>query len=507
MKGGEEKYDHPIGALFDLPDGRRVTGHITLKKGGLFESVAKICNDKYFLIENESSLHGISEGGKVSLISCWNGHPAITNWRDFQIYHCDLSFRYAVFGNRHLKSEEEVVRSIWFTFEEINGILSNRGLGTFGRILHPNQELIEAIEQNRPDYLKGDLKKDGSAMVSYFTGDYEILPRMETVLGTIGAHRQLTMDHPGRNTKDEPYITIDFDHEPVTLDKAFEKLLIVRQYFAWMLGYAPRWKNIRVFTSELKDSFYRVGTDGRPDSGLEVFVPIEQQSENHDRGHSASWDVLIDAKREPDQFARVMRAWLERNSDENRRRSNAMFYALLRRMSKRFSENDIVSAANTFDLIPSSDKPARPQISEEIEGILTHAKVAIRKVDTEEGSIVLNQLGRIGSYVSLRLIVEARASIVLNSTKMVSLPNLDNVIRNAIRCRNYYTHGGSSTRFSDPSVVLFLIETLQFIYGTGELLECGWDIDDWIETSRMEHPFSIYAKSYSGNYEANFGNQ
>ena len=499
MKRGEDKYGHAIGAVFDLPDGRRITGYITLKRGELFESIAKICDDEFFLVPNGSSLRGISEEGKVSLLDCWNGHPASTRWPQFKIHHCDLSFTYALFGNRHLKAEEEVITGMRFTFDEIDEILSNKGLGTFGHILNPNQEIIDAIEQNKPDYLKGDLRMDGSAMVSYFTGDYEILPRMETVLGTIGSFRVLSADHSGRNMKDEPYITLDFDHEPATLVAAFEKMRAVRQFFAWMIGYAPRWKNIRVFTSELNDPPYRVDADGHPDSGLEVFAPIEWRIADYDRDHIASWDVLIDASREPDHFADVMRKWLERNNDESRKRSNARFYGSLRGMSGRDLADNIVSAANTFDLMPSSDKPATPLISEEIKTILDHTKKIIKELDTEEKENVLNQLGRIGSYVNLRPTVEARASITLDSMGRARLPNLDKVIRDAVRCRHYYTHGGDSKdtpKFSDPSVVVFLMDTLQFIYGVSELLSCGWDIDNWRERMHMSHPFSVYIQNY-----------
>ena len=335
MKRGEDKYGHVIGALFDLPDGKGITGNITLKKGELFESIAKICDDEFFSIPNGSSLHGISEEGKVSLLDCWNGCPSMANWREFQIYHCNLSFRYAVFGNRHLKAEDEVITGIRFTFDEIDEILSNKGLGTFGYIANPNQEIIDAIEQNKPNYRKDTLRTDGSAMVSYFTGDYEILPRVETVLGTVGFSRVLHADFYGRNMRDEPYITIDFDHEPVTLNAAFAKMREVRQFFAWIIGRVPRWKGIRVFTSTLNDMLYRVDDDGLPDAGLEVFAPIEWHVADYATDYTPGWDMLIDASREPDHFADVMRKWLERNNDERRKRSNAIFYGSLLGTSRR----------------------------------------------------------------------------------------------------------------------------------------------------------------------------
>lgn len=489
MKLGEEKYGHAIGAVFNLPDGKKITGHITLRKGDLFESIVRICDDEIFRIPDESSLHGISAEGKVSLLDCWNGEPSISRW----FYYCNLSFRYAVFGNRHLDIEEKVITGMRFTFDEIDEILSNRGSGTFGHITNPNQEIIDAIEKNKPEHQKGSLRIDGSASVSYFTGDHEILPETETVLGTIKASREIYGDWFGRNMKDEPYITIDFDHNPVTLDEAVAKMWAVRQFFAWMIGRAPRWKDIRVFTSKRDD-------DGYLGRGLEVFAPIERHETDHNRNYTPGWDVLIDASREPDYFASVMRRWLERNSNERRKRSNAIFFCSLSGRWRRSFEDDIISAANTFDHIPSSDKPSPPRISEEIRRILACTKDAIKELDNEEKGNILSQLGGIVSRPTLRSIVQARASIIHNSTRRLAFPNLGEAIKYAVWCRNHYTHGGGSKRvsnFSDPAFVIFLTDTLQFVYGAAELLTCGWSIDDWIETAGHGHPFSMYAKNYS----------
>ena len=307
--------------------------------------------------------------------------------------------------------------------------------------------------------------------------------------------------------KEEPYITIDLDHEPATLEAAFHKMRAVRQFFAWMIGYAPRWKDIRVFTSKLKDDgTYRVDDDGHPDRGMEVFAPIEWRNADYDKENITRRDVLIDASREPDHFAGVMRNWLARNNNERRKRANARFYGSMRGMSGRTVEDNIVSAANTFDLIPSSDKPETPQISEDIKIILEETSERIptlENVDTEEKQDVVGQLRRIGSYVKLRETVEARARIALDHVGGTQFPNMTMVIRAAVRCRNYYTHGGSrGTRapdFSDFSTVLFLTETLEFIYGVSELLDCGWEIASCLEKMHMHHPFTDYVRNYEWN--------
>ena len=54
----------------------------------------------------------------------------------------------------------------------------------------------------------------------------------------------------------------------------------------------------------------------------------------------------------------VMKKWLERNSDTKRKSANARFFGCFPGTSNRAIEDGIVSATNTFDLLPDEDKPA-----------------------------------------------------------------------------------------------------------------------------------------------------
>ena len=240
-------------------------------------------------------------------------------------------------------------------------------------------------------------------MVLYFTGKHELLPTTNTVLGTISAARTLRIDHGPPAMEEAPYMAIDFDDDPTTLEEAFEKMRVVRQFCAWIVGYVPRWKDVCVFTSKLTDEGYRMCDRGYPDTGLQVFGPTERKGSDFE---GSDWlHALIDAAADPDQFAGVMKKWLERNGDIRRQRANTRFFGSLPGMSKRTIEDGICSAANTFDLLPSSDKPKTPPISEDIKTILQQTSSEIKKIpglDSAEREEVLNQLGRIRAYVRLR---------------------------------------------------------------------------------------------------------
>ncbi|WP_419857814.1 HEPN domain-containing protein [Candidatus Palauibacter irciniicola] len=391
--------------------------------------------------------------------------------------------------------------SIRFAFDEIDTVLTDRDADVFGHISNPHEDIIDAIEQRRPDYLKGDLSRDGSATVSYFTGQFEVLPATETELGTVRGSRTVFGDLSGREIKDIPYLTIDFDDRPATLDEAFQKMRAVRQFFGWMIGYAPRWREVSVFTFPRVDDGYRADDEGNRDVGLEVFSPIEWQSAYYDERNRGWPGALIDLSREPEHFANTMREWLRRNRDGRREGANAKFFKSMPGIGTADAADGICSAANMFDLLPAEDKPSMPSLSAHVDSILRGARMRIRELDdldTEEREEVLSGIGRIRAHVGLRDIIERRANVVLEHAGEERLPNIQDVVRAAVICRNYYTHGTEVAGIdcTDMSVVMFLTRTLEVIYGVSELIQCGWDVEKWFDKPGMSHPFEKYMNSY-----------
>ena len=187
MLRGDDKYKRPIGVLFDTEEGRRFVGQLNLERGDLFDSnVVSIVDDRFVHIPDGGALHGRSEAGRVSLLDCVKGGTlGSTNWGDFGVHHGDMAFRYALFGKRHLAADEKAIRGIQFTLEGAeSSVFIQDKFERFGHLHAPDEEVLEAIARTRPEYMKGDLVK-GKAMVSYFTGHWDLVVRFETVLGTV----------------------------------------------------------------------------------------------------------------------------------------------------------------------------------------------------------------------------------------------------------------------------------------------------------------------------------
>ena len=492
MWRSDDKYKRSIGVLFDTGEGRRFVGQLNLERGDLFDSnVVSIVDDRFVHIPAGGALHGRSEAGKVSLLDCVRGGTlGSTNWGDFGTFHGDVAFRYALFGKRHLSAEEKAIRGIQFTLEGADSsVFMQDKFERFGLLHAPDDEVLDAIERTRPDYMKGDLVK-GKAMVSYFTGHWDLVARFETVLGTVHVVRSMQVDSLGRNMEDTPRISIDFDDDPTTLDGAWEKMREVRQFFAWMMGYAPAWRDVLVFTSEQDEAGYRSDTDGK----FEVFAHSEW-SEIPEGAKQRG--TLIDASQNPGHFTAVMQKWLDRNGDPRRKSANTRFFGCIRGVSNRFIEDGIVSAANTFDLLPDEDKPKTQPLPKEVLAALEEAGRKVKRskyTDDAQRQDVLNALGLIRRNKRLRKVIEHRAKKVLSHFGDEKLKDLQEMIRLAVECRNYYTHGTGNANFTNYATVRFLTEVLEFIYAASELLECGWDtstsaLDSW-------HPIGGFVTNY-----------
>ena len=497
MSRRDSWYKRPIGVLFETEEGRRIDGQLRLKRGGLFDSnVVGLVDDAFFNVADGSSLHGISEAGRVSLIDCVQGGMLSQSlWGDFELHHGDVSFRYALFGNQHITKDDECIRRIQFTLEgaESSVFMHDRS-DKFGHLLDPDQEILDAIVRNRPDNPKGEFVK-GKAMVSYFTGDWYFLPQFTTVLGTVYVERLMRMDNIGRSMKDTPRVTVDFDDEPTTLEGAWEKMREIRQFFAWMMGYSPGWKDVQVFASSVDEEGNRADLD----CCLDAFGPNEWKQVP---GNTWQFGTLIDASRYPNHFMEVMGKWLQRNKSGEKKSANARFFSSIRGVSDRFVEDSIVSAANTFDLLPNQEKPKVQPLPDNVIATLNCAKEKIKcqMYSGEQREDVLTALGQIRTNRRLRAIVEHRAEIVLEHFGADTLKNLKRVIKMAVECRNHYTHGprnriSNNIDYTDIKVVLFLSNTLEFIFAASELLHCGWDSKKSVGSEW--HPIGGYVKTYN----------
>ena len=468
-KHGEKPYEESIGAVFDLGNNQDLHGRIVLDQKALsYASTTSVFENKLVSIPKGSDLYGTSEKGRVSLLSCYGGgglvpedvrQPVVMDGGSTSV---SLRSEYAVFGNEHLNRDDPVIRGMRFAFDDFHTMLDHASLGhhAFGSIVDPDPRILEAIEEHKPSYAPSVGEHD-RPWVFYFTGEYDVLPTVHTVLGSISALRNLHVTMSGgTSASDAPYVNIDFDDEPVTLDGAVAKMNTIRQFFAWIVGYAPRWKNVRVFKGKRPpQEVHRVNDSGNPDPGFDVFTSYfggtTSQRVTPSGGHT-----LISPSRQPDHFMEILKNWLARNCE--RAHPNRTFFASTRGMFTTVLEDRMCAAANVFDQLPVADRPSK----------------------------------------RARMLDVARHRYQRVIRPHLRLPRMEHVIESAVSCRHHITHGSATGKthgvdYSDLGAVTFLADALRFVYGVSELLDCGWDMKHWLQLLfKRDHPFGRFRESY-----------
>jgi hypothetical protein len=208
-----------------------------------------------------------------------------------------------------------------------------------------------------------------------------------------------------------------------------------------------------------------------------------------------SFDILLNAVAQPEDFARVLECWLARAADWHDARWR-FFNSFARQRT--YDIDRLVGAANMFDILPSSAAPDLVPITDDLERAQKASRELFRALPpTPERDSILGALGRIGRS-SLKHKVRYRAARVVELAGEW-FPDLLTVADESVNCRNYYVHGSGSPFDYDRNfnAVIFFTDTLEFVFAASDLIEAGWDIRSWIRHgTTMSHPFGRYRVGY-----------
>ena len=209
-------------------------------------------------------------------------------------------------------------------------------------------------------------------------------------------------------------------------------------------------------------------------------------------------DSLINATQQPKEFTRILENWFERDDTwhEARRRffnnvGPQYIYSVVR----------LIIVANLFDILPDDAMPSKTDLSEDLKSARDRCReIFMTLPPTPERDSVLDAFGRIGQS-SLREKICHRAKRLIVQFRD-QIPEMDMVIKEAVKCRNYYVHGSSDSNIdcnNSKGTKVFLTETLEFVFATSDLIDSGWNIKKWWQNCHVpyyNHPFAMYLNSY-----------
>lgn len=223
-------------------------------------------------------------------------------------------------------------------------------------------------------------------------------------------------------------------------------------------------------------------------------APIQLYSSHQETEPGADTDFrdhLVSGGLHRNEFKTVLSRWMQRQEAHSSARLRIVQGV---REGNSYTIDRLVGAANEFDLLPDSTFRKRKLPA----GLLkTSGTLAVdaKKLEQPYRDQVLNNLGRVKG-LSLRQKIEGRfRSLPLSLRKHFS--EMEFLIDHCVRSRNYFVHG-SKPKLSVAAThdLLFLFtDTLEFIFVTAELVECGWKFQRWLKEANRGR-LRDYVRSY-----------
>lgn len=435
-------------------------------------------------IKDGCLLGALHDRTKVSLIDCITAQGPGSGSRGDEHYHFSSVFpHFVIFGNEHITATDRKITNVSFHVDDAATLFYD--FDAFGDVTDAGPHMAKIIEERRK--YGRDLTVGDHPMIFYFTGMNEIF-KAETVLGTVTAEHRPSFTMPGPHgirLDNKIEVNIAFK-ESATIDEAITAIHTLLRFLEIIAG-RPQ--------AVLRLIFAIPGPEGRP-SILHVYwsmVPSRDSDDTERTPHPA--DLPIQAAREPEHFASVLATWLARDYEWRSARSR---FSTAFGLQHRFNIDRLIGAANMFDILPASAVPADVPLTKEVNDAKTTSRKLFEALPSgPERDSVLNALGRLGK-ANLKHKVRARTKLIQGCIP-ARFPELELVIDEAVNCRNYFVHGSKAKiDYTDEfDQVIFFTEALEFIFVASDLIECGWDIEQWsMQASTVSHPFDSFRLNY-----------
>jgi ApeA N-terminal domain 1 len=468
---------------FTLSPGTELYGELTLagRKSSLY------LHDKNYFptsdIPHQYVTGVLRDLTKVSLIDCVIPPVPSSGSRGVDSYHFANVFpHFVALGDDYLRPDERNISAVDFLMDDANSLFCD--FDAFGQLIDARPFIDQIANANG---LNRRIITGADPQIFYFTGKREIF-NASTALGKVSAlHSPVCSPNSvvGGAVASRIDVSIVFEEEVDFHDAIFRASRVI-EYLGMLVGRPQNLLDLRA----------HVALDRRRSVVLSIYwsLPPKRNSPAESKKPS-SFDVLLDATRQPQEFARVLERWLERQHDWHGARWR-FFNSFARQQY--YDIDRLIASANMFDILPESAVPANVPMTDELKSAQSASRdhfCALPQSLERDG--ILAALGRMGKS-SLKQKVRHRARQLVEFAGDW-FPDLLMVTDEAVNCRNYYVHGGEPRFDYDRNfdAVTFFTDTLEFVFAASDLIEAGWDIRSWIlRGTTMSHPFGRCLVNY-----------
>jgi hypothetical protein len=389
---------------------------------------------------------------------------------------------FAVGGRCHV-GEESLFSKVSLRVEDSASIFYD--FDAFGYASNP-RELVKIVLVEESKGRNRPIEMGDQPELAYFSGKREIV-RHTTTLGVIVATHNVPLEigaTAGVHLSDRILLTLEFT-VPCDFRAVIRHTVSLLRFLEIVAG---RPQEIVEFSAQL-------ASDALPFQPLDIHWCARRRTRVTERSPQPG-DLPVNGGMDPDQFGRVLANWLAREPTWADARSR---YLGCFSRENSYDIDRLVGGANLFDILPADAAPETVTLANDMEVAREEARKLFKALpDTRERSSVLGVLGRLG-HASLKHKVGHRANVVLSAFGG-RLQRIKDVADEAINCSNHYVHGAAGridfgANFFDT--VPFFSDTLEFIFGASDFIECGWIPEQWLANgTTMSHPWGAYMVNF-----------
>nr|WP_255457698.1 hypothetical protein [Rhodanobacter sp. K2T2] len=427
---------------------------LTLSSGG---KMAESSSSQHF--------HGSSvDGQKITCIECIRssqGHRS----RGQNSYHYTQFFpHYVAVGDEHLDPDAKNIRRFRFSASDLPTLFND--FDAFGVVIDASS-IMDAVlagpRKTRP------IEVGPWPEVRYFTGKMTVI-EVETSVGKIAVQRRRTssVGHPGEvDIRNELLVSIEPD-QPINFSEAIDRIALLRRFLSLLAGRPQKIKPIEITT---------ITANANGTNPLRVYWSYAPKGPHGDYQKPQPHDLPLDPVKHPEEFSTVLKNWIDR--DEKLKIVRNRYLSCIEKRNT-YDVDRLVAAANMFDLLPSDALPPAQTLPSDLADFqastIKTLKAFSQSQDRDSAIAAITRMGQ----PSLPKKVLHRWMVVGSDMDDV-FPDMEYVLRMAIKCRNHFVHGPSTSfklERAEP-FVFFLAEALEFVFAFSDLVASGWDAKQW----------------------------
>lgn len=474
-----------ITGQFKIGGGRKVFGSLHINRAesklSLFDDIPFPSSaEDYEYVEGE-----LYDGRFVSLIQGINmGSTSRFSAAGARKYSHSIFPHFITLGPAHVDPAQQCVEEISFVMKDAHAIFHD--VEAFDTVMNANDiapALQEAISDTRT------VKFGQCPTVAYFTGNFEIAS-ISTSLGDISVQHRPSVSPGGpKGVRMDNSILVTLQPpSSLKFPDVIASLQTLLRFFGLIAG-----------RHQTLDQLMLTIAGHRPNA-IQVHRSFDASSSHGETANSELHvrDVLVSTLHDQSELERTLQQYLALEDD--RHDARIRFHSSIID-SSHYTIDRLVAAANMFDILPDSTYPANTELTPEILEAKREARRIFKALpDSFERSSILGALGRIGHLSLKHKIMSRVASTYLDKY----FPGLDEVLKEAVNCRNHYVHGsrGGIDYSRNTELIMFFTDALEFSFAASDLIDCGWKFTRWRDAPLLQnHPFAKFVANYQNQLQ------